>query len=244
MEKIYIRAQYLRIAHYLFYSLAVFSVTSALALYGMFADQAIGLFIFSLMYLNASMWLAYFFYKDYKIQLKDIKVVSRYAKPYLILSIAVFVMTEMFIFLVPEMGGLLFSMMFINFYYAFIIIIGAALYLVKPVRRLFDFQSAQALRKGKEIASRYSHLSEVISYKIGSNPFIDEVLDEIWSNRGYPVPHVQRLEVELCQEKISEIEGRIELANKWNWSRKIKEHLDREKKRYEKKIEETMKYND
>jgi hypothetical protein len=243
MEKIYVRARYLRIAHYLFFSLAVFSVTSAFALSGLFAGEVIGLFIFSLMYLNASLWLAYFFYKDYKIQLKDIRVVSRYAKPYVILSIAVFAMTELLIFLVPEMGGLIFSMMFINFYYAFIIIIGAGLYLVKPVRRLFDFQSAQALRKGKEIARKYSHLGDVINYKIGSNPFIDEVLDEIWSNKDYPVPHVQRLEVELCQDRISEIDGRIELAKKWNWSKKIKEHLEREKKRYEKKIDQTMKYN-
>ena len=79
----------------------------------------------------------------------------------------------------------------------------------------------------------------MINYKIGSNPFIDEVLDDIWSNKNYPVPHVQRLEVELCQDKISEIEGRMELAKKWNWSKKIREHLEREKKRYEKKIEQT-----
>jgi len=153
-------------------------------------------------------------------------------------------MTEAFILIIPGFEGLIFSIMFINFYYAFIIIIGAILYLFKPIRMLFDFQSIRSLRNGKTIAMKYSHFSEVVNYKIGSNPFVDEILGEICSNKTYPVPHVQRLEIELCQNKISEIEGRMELAKKWDWSVKLKNHLDREKKRYEKRIKNVLSYND
>lgn len=243
MERIYFRAQYLKTAHYLFYSLAVFSITSALALWSSFTEQSVGMLIFSVIYLNASIWLAYFFYKDYKIQLENVIVVTRYARPYIILSISVFAMTELLLFLVPETGGLIFSMMFINFYYAFLIIIGAVMYLVKPVRRLFEFQTAQSLKKGLEIASKYSHFSDIVNYRIGSSPFIDEVLGDIWNNKVYPVPHVQRLEIEVCQAKISDIESRLDLAKKWRWSQKIVDHLKKEKKRYEKRIEDVEKYN-
>jgi hypothetical protein len=243
MERFYIRAYYLKAAHYLFFSLAVFSLTFALSVWSTFLVESIALLIFTLIYINASLWIAYFFYKEYKIQVKNVIVVSRYAKPYIILGIVVFALTELLIIFFPEIDSLLFSMMFINFYYTFVIILGASLYLVKPIRMLFEYQSHRALTRGKQIASRFSHLSELTNYKIGTNPFVDEVLDDIWSNRTYPVPHVQRLEIELCQSKISEIEGRIELADKMNWSPELRKHLEREKRKYEKKIGIIMKYN-
>jgi hypothetical protein len=243
MERIYVRARYLKIAHYMFYSLAVFSITSAFALWSSFTEQSVGMIIFSVIYLNASIWLAYFFYKDYKIQLEKVIVVTRYARPYIILSISVFAMTELLLYLIPEMGGLIYSMMFINFYYAFIIIIGGFLYLIKPIRRLFEFQSARALRKGMEIASKYSHFSDVLNYQIGTSPFIDEVLEDIFNNKDFPVPHIQRLEIEVFQSKISDIESRLELAKKWKWSPKIVSHLVNQKDRYLKRIEDIEKYS-
>jgi len=243
MEKLYVRAQYLKIAHYFFYSMAVFSVTTAFALWETFLFESVGLLIFSIIYLNATLWLAYFFYSDYKLQLKDVRLITRYAKPYVILSITVFVMTELFVLIIPEISGLIFSILFINFYYAFIIIIGAAMYLIKPVRTIFNFQMTRALKNGKEIAMEHSSLEEVANYRIGTDPFMDDILEDIWNNRDFPVPNVQRLEIEACQKKINEIQGRMELAKKLNWSQNLTAHLEREKKRYEKKIEDTMNYN-
>jgi len=89
MDRIFVTAQYLKIAHYLFFSLAVFSVTSAFSLWNYFIEESIGFLIFSVIYLNATLWLAYFFYKDYKLELKNIMVITRYAKPYIILSLSV-----------------------------------------------------------------------------------------------------------------------------------------------------------
>ena len=155
----------------------------------------------------------------------------------MILSLFVFFGTQLLVAITPGMTGLIYSLMFINFYYAFVIMIGASLFLIKPVRRFFEFHRNLALKKGREIAIRHSNLKEVTRYRIGSNPFVDEVLDEIYSNRVYPVPYVQRLEIELCQNRISEIEARMELVKQLRQGSKIADALKKEKERYERRIE-------
>lgn len=244
MERIYLRAYYLKVVHYLFFSLSVFSLTSAIIFYDNFMRESVAFIIFCVIYANVSVFIAYYLFKNYKQQLESIQVIRRYAFPYIVLGLLVFAMTELLSLFIPRLGSLIISLLFINYYYVFIIIIGCLLVILKPVQKLFEFQSKFALTKAKEIAISFSSLSIINSYKIGTNPIIDEILDDIYSNRKYPTPHVQRLEMELIQAEIDYLQSRIVEAIKMKRPRRMIERIVKSKEAMEKKFSDIGNYSD
>jgi len=244
MEKFYVRIYYLKASHYFFYAMSIFSLMFAIFFWQESITHSIIMLVSFIVYVNMSLWIAYFFYKDYAEEVKDMAVLKIYSKPYIALSSVVIVLTLILMFLAPNFSGLLYSSLFINYYYVFIIITGFILYTIKPVRRFFEFQRVRALNKGKEIAAKYSHLTDVRHYKIGSSPFIDEMLDDVWVNREYPLPGVKKIEIEICQSRINEIDARIELAREEGRGPEIAKLLKSEKERYEDFLEQTSRYYD
>ncbi len=244
MERVYIRSYYLKAAHYFFYSMSVFSLTVTVSFWRSFMIKSLMFAFFCIIYANIGLWLAYFFYKDYEKEIKGMFVLRRYAPPYVILSIFVVFGAEMLIFTSPDLGNLIFSMLFINYYYVFIVAIGAALYMLKPVRRLFEFRTKRILRNAKSIVLKYSRLPDIKDYKPGTDPIIDEILDDVWGNKDYPVPHVQRLEIEVCRNRIEEIQAKIDVAETENRNKEVIRSLKRKKSRYEKLLEQISSYRD
>ncbi len=244
MEKIYVRSNYLKAAHYFFYSMAVFSLIFAITFWESFAIESVMFVVFFIIYITVSLIIAFFFYRDYKKQLEGIVLIKAYAIPYIALSFFIIFATELLSFVSPEFIELVYSALFINYYYVFVIIIGAVLYVLKPVRTLFKFRSRYVLRNAKKIALRYSRLADIKYYKEGTDPLIDDMLDDIWSHRYYPVPQIQKLEIRMCDDHIKTTTQKLKIENAEKKNPDIIERLKKEKERYEKLLEQIRSYRD
>ena len=66
-------------------------------------------------------------------------------------------------------------------------------------------------------------------------------LGDIYSNRKYPTPHVQRLEMELIQAEIDYLQSRIVEAIKMKRPRRMIERIVKSKEAMEKKFSEIAK---
>jgi len=238
MERIYVSGKFLKTAHYFFFAMSIFSLTSAVAFWDSFMKESVIFIAFCAIYSLASLYIAYLFYRDYRQELSSIMVVRGYMPPYMGMAIAVVLMTSLLAFLIPSAAGLIYSILFINYYYLFIIAIGAGLVALKPVRRLFEFQSKVALSGGLKIAREMSRLPDLKGYRTGTNRDVDDLLEEIWGSKKYPVPHIQRLEIEMCKMRIQELESRIAFSA----SQQQAGMLEREKKRYMKMLENIKDY--
>ncbi len=244
MDKIVVRMTYLKSAHYFFFAMAVFSLTAAIAFWEVFLAESTIFLFFCVIYANISFWLAYFFYKDYSEQVENLFVLRRYTWPYVLLSVLVVAMTEGMIVVTPSISGVIYSTLFINYYYLFIVGMGALSYAFKPVRRLFEFKSALAIGKGRDIVLKFSRLDLVREYKTGTDPYIDEMFENIANSKDYPTPHVQRLEIELCSKRLRETETKLELARSQGRNKRHLEMLEREKEEYEHLLEKVRSYRD
>jgi hypothetical protein len=242
MERVSVMRQYLKAAHYFFYSMVVLSLTSAIIFWDMFTRESVVFVIYCMLYANVSVWLAYFFYKDYRQELQGTEAVRRYIKPYAMLSVFVVLGAEALAIMAPDLGLLLVSLLFINFYYIFIVIIGLSLYLLKPVRRLFQFETGRTIKNGKKIAAGLSRMRDVRSYRPGTDPIMDEMFEDVWEHRDYPVSQVQRVEAEFINRRIRDVEHRIYLEERRESSPMIMKRLEGEKQKYEKMLEDVMGY--
>jgi len=118
----------------------------------------------------------------------------------------------------------------------------------KIVGKLFDVYSHFNLKMAQKIASKYSHVVDVMAYEIGTDHTTDEILDEVWSKRDYPLPQVKELETRLCEIQVIKISKTIEILemrkDRIKEEDKLLEGLKGEKSEYMKKIEDIQKFSD
>jgi hypothetical protein len=185
------------------------------------------------------MVITYSLFKDYYGQhVRGEDILNKYAYPFVILSVLVVILTELLIFLVPGTRNLIYSILFINFFYMFVVVISALFYTLEPIKRLFEFQTDHILEKAKNIAASHSKLSDVKKYTTGTNPLIDEILDDVWSRKDNPSPDVRRLEVEICVLRISDLGKAIKLAKMQLKGPAFIKKLEKQKKRFEDLLKE------
>lgn len=226
--------------------MSIFSLVAAINFWENFNLQSIMLAVSCFAYANISIWLAYFFYRDYKQEIES-SMIREYAFPYIFLSLYVLFMTELLMFIVPGFKSLVYSILFVNYYFLSAIAVGAVIYTVKPLRRLFDFYDIRVLEKAKRIAEKFSGLPEIGAYVPRTNPEIDAMLDEIWSHKEYPARQVRALEIGMCKNRIREIESKIntlETAMREDRGYEIMETLKSEREKYESLIKEIAEYQD
>jgi hypothetical protein len=159
-------------------------------------------------------YIAHRFYKIYKEAVSLIKVVRIYAPPYIILASWSLGMTIMFLYFSPFIIEFLYAFLFVNYYITFVLVIGFILSRFEFVGKLFDVYSLFTLKNALKIAKKYAYLVDVETYPVGSDQKIDEILENIWSCKKYPVMHVRRLEIALCEKKIDECRNLIESMQK------------------------------
>ncbi len=242
MDRILIRRAYLKTLHYIFFSLSVLSLTAAISFWESYTVQSVLLLIPFVAYTNSSIWLAYFFYKDYTDEVKNIFVLRFYALPYVLLGAISLLATEAIVLLSPLLSGLLYSFFLVNFYYTFVIMIGAGLYLFKPVRRFFEFQTRLFVSRGRELAMRFSRLKDIRRYEPGQDPVMDEMFEEIWSHKEYPTPYIQNLEIAVCENRIVEIDTELRMIKRAKGSPRAVESLMEKRKRYARLMEDIRNY--
>ncbi|RLI97761.1 MAG: hypothetical protein DRO99_02530 [Candidatus Aenigmatarchaeota archaeon] len=233
-DRFYIRLRYLKAVHYIFYTLGVFSLTVAITLWN---DYASGSFVFaclSAVHMSGSMLLAYFFYKDYTKELAASSILKSYGLPYFAISITTVLVTEALFIVIPGFSQMMYYMLFANYYYVFIMVIAATLYKVKPVHRLFRMQDRKALEDAKSIALKRSGMKEIGEYRVGTDPVVDQVLDDIHADRG-SAANIKKLELEVCLNKVREIGSWIREAKMRGESPYKIKQLEEKKREYDEK---------
>jgi len=205
MERIYIRVYYLKILHYFFFSLSILSLTIGIMFFDFMSFDSLVFFGLSYAYCISSLAIAYYFYKDYKETMEALRIIRLIAFPYIVISVftvgAVALMASIF----PFITELIYSFMFVNFYVIFVLVIGLAMSRFRMVSRFFETYSYIIMRKAKRIAEKYALITDVQQYRIGTNPEADQLLDDIWANRDYPLPYVREFEIALCEEHVRRI---------------------------------------
>ncbi len=232
MEKIYIRAYYMKILHYFFFSFAVFSVTGSMMFFESFSWESASFLFMGIFYCIASMIVAYYYYKNYKQALEPFRIIKAYFVPYMVLVIWTIGSMAVLVLFFPSIRSLIYSFMFIDYYIFFFIVIGFILSRFNVVSKLFDTYTAYNLNKAKKIAKQYAYAANVSYYTVGNNPEMDEMLDDILANKSYPLPHVRRFEIALCERQIIETNRLIERSP----DATTKETLEKIRDGYEEKI--------
>jgi hypothetical protein len=124
MEKIYLSANLLKTLHYTFFYFAVFSFTLGLFFIGFFPSESLSFLLLSIFYTISSFVSAYYFYKDYKIQIEMFKVIKLYLPNYMIITFLTIFSLLIMITITPSLFALIYSFVFINYYTFFITILG------------------------------------------------------------------------------------------------------------------------
>ncbi len=205
VDRIYIRILYLKSLHYFFFSLAVMSLTAGIMFFDLTTWESLNFFVLGYFYFAASLVIAYYFYKDYRETLEPIKVVRFYLLPYMVLVFFTIGFMVLFVLTAPSIIQLIQSFLFVDYYVFFLIAIGFLLSRFKLVSRLFEMYNVFVFRKAKKLAKKYAYLVNIDEYEIGSSPEIDEIFDEIWIHKNYPLPYIRKLEIAICERHIVKI---------------------------------------
>ncbi len=175
-------------------------------------------------------------------------MVKTYVLPYPLLTFWTFALTLFLVYAFPFLTELVFAFLFVNYYIVFFLLVGILIGKFRVVRRLFEFYSYFNINRAQKIASKYSRVVDVTEYEAGSDPKADEILDDIWHHRDYPLPHVKDLETRLCEIEITKINKSIEILEKRKERReeedKLLKRLKDDKEKYMKKIEEIHEFAD
>jgi len=238
MEGLYVSNSYLKTAHYFFYSMAVLYSLLAINVFGEFAGQSFIMFVSSLIYINASAWTAYFLYRDYKSDMTTVQLLREQLPPYILLVIYVAVAAETFMLLVPGSSAMIYSVLFVNYYYIIAFSMAVIFALLRPVRGLFQTRNQNILGMAKEKALEFSRLKGLAEYREGSNHSIDDALEDVLLHEDSPGPSIRRLETEICQQRINELKLRL---NEERQRASSMARLQSEKAEYEKILESLRK---
>ncbi|MFH1237112.1 MAG: hypothetical protein V1648_01765 [Candidatus Aenigmatarchaeota archaeon] len=240
MQKIYVSSSYLKTLHYLFFSFAVFSLTAGMIFFNFAVIESLTLLGLSAFYCVTSFFVAYYFYKDYREVIEPYRVIHLYLLPYLLLALWSIGTTVALVLVFPSLSALIYSFLFINYYMFFLVLIGIVLSRFSMVSRVFEMYNKYMLNKAKKLAKRYALFLEINDYDPGSDPRIDALLDDVWTHRSYPTPHVRKLEIGLCERHMADISRMIDKIrdNKEMKDKVVVEALQKMKDDYITKIRE------
>lgn len=205
MDRIYVSIYYLKTLHYLFFFFAVFSLTAGVMFSGFALLESLSFFGLSLFYCISSLFVAYRFYKDYREIIEPFRIIRVYFFPYISLVLLTLASVTFMIWIFPSIAPLIFSFLFINYYMFFVIITGFVVSRFRIISRLFEVYNLYILGRAKSIAIKYVLFTDVNEYEVGSNQSIDEILDDIWAHRNYPLPYIRMLEITICEKHIIDI---------------------------------------
>jgi len=246
MQRIYVSISYFKTFHYLFFSLAVFSLTAGIMLFDLAEFEALSFFGLSFFYCASSLLVAHYFYKNYRELAEPFRVIRIYLVPYIILLFWTFACTAFLIWIFPYVAGLVYSFLFINYYIFFVIIIGFVSSRFRVVSKFFEVYDLYMLRKAKGIAKQYALTTDAAKYEVGSDPKIDEMLDEIWTHRTYPIPFVRKFESAVCEKHVIGINRMLRnmTGQAKEKDKTVVESLEKMKEDYLRKIKEIAQKED
>ncbi|NIP40044.1 MAG: hypothetical protein GTN39_00840 [Candidatus Aenigmarchaeota archaeon] len=248
MQKVYIGIYYLKILHYFFFSLAVFSLTAGIILFESFAMESLILFSICGVYSLFSVYIAFSIYRAYKKLVEPIMVIRTYVLPYIVLAFLTFGMMLSLVFIFPYLTELVYAFLFVNYYIVFLLVGGVIISRFTVVKKTFEFYSNLGLMRAKRLASRYSRIVNVKEYDVGSDPEADELLDNIWKNKDYPTPFVRALETRICEIKINNFNRSMQVlesrTQRTREESKLIEVFRAEKQNYMNKIQEIRQLKD
>ncbi len=237
MERIYIRIWYLKGLHYFFFSLAVFSVTAGIMFFDFMTFESLNFFVLGYFYCLSSLLIAYYFYKDYKKTIEPLMVIKLYFLPYMALSLWTIGTMALLIWTLPQILSLMYSFLFVDYYIFFFIAIGFLLSRFRVVSKLFEMYNDFVLNNAMRIAKQHASFVDVNEYEIGSSPETDEILDDIWVHRDYPLPFIRKLELSICDKHVIDINKILSrMKNDLAAEKRVIKILEREKDYYLKKI--------
>jgi|GEM_PF-1275238 len=211
MERIYIGLYYLKILHYFFFSLAIFSLVSGVIFMESFTLESLNLLFLSSIYSSVSVYIAFSIYRAYKKLAEPIMVIRTYVFPYVLFAFLTLVMTLSIIFIFPYMTELVYAFLFVNYYIIFFIAGGIIMSRFSVAKKTFEFYSNLGLIRAKRFASRYSRVVDLKEYDVGTDTEADELLDNVWDHKDYPLPYVRALEIKVCEIKISNLGRSIQV---------------------------------
>ncbi len=246
MERIYVKIWYLKALHFFFFSFAVFSMTSGIMFFNFAAMESLSFFFLGSFYCISSLIIAYYYYRDYKETLEPMKVIRVYFVPYIVLVFWTILSVVFLVWTFPSLLLLIQSFLFVNYYVFFFIITGFVLSRFNVVSRLFDMYNALILMEAMAIAREYACFVDVGEYSIGSNPEMDEILDEIWVRREYPLLYVRKFEIAICEKHVIDINRMLNMMReKVSESDKgVMESIEKIKDDYLRKIKEIKQKTD
>ncbi len=243
MERFYIRLYYLKILHYLFFSFAVLSMSLAVILSGIYVFSSNSMIFLSLVYVSSSLYVARMFMKHYKENIDLKKELSEMTIKYFLISVYIIGMVIVLMNAFPFAVDVVYSFIYVNYYLFFVLLIGFLLGRFKVISMLFEVYSDVVLRRGKSIALEYSRIEEVHKYEIGSDIVIDKILEEIWSNREYPLDYVRDLEKQILRAKMEQIDESIAAFSAKNMTGLV-DQLEKERKKTEDKYKKVLEKKD
>lgn len=96
------------------------------------------------------------------------------------------------------------------------------------------------LHEAKKIVKNYALTPYVYSYKIGSDPKLDAILEEVIKHKEYPIPYVRKFEKNVYEKRVSEINRILEKISRSSetMEQSIKATLEKMKETYLQKIKE------
>lgn len=239
MKRIYIKASYLKILHYFFFYLAVFSFTAGMMFSAFFQAESISFLVMGAFYFFACVIVAFYYYRDYTVLVEPNKVVRFYLSPYLVIAVFTVVSITFMVWIVPSLIDLINSFLFVDYYIFFVIIIGYAFSRFRMIYRFFRVYNRMVLKNAKGIADEHSGFIDAREYVVGSSVEIDEILDEILAHSDYPLPYVRKFEIAICERHINNLSRLIEKIKQGRVresDRKIIENFEKSKRGYMEKI--------
>jgi len=248
MERIYLGIYYLKILHYFFFSLAIFTLTAGIIFFESFTLESLILFFICSIYSGFSVYIAHSIYRAYKILVEPVMVIRTYMLPYIVLTFLTFGMTISFALIFPYLTELVYAFLFVNYYIVFLLVGGIIISRFRIVKKTFEFYGNLSLMRAKRIASKYSRVVNAKEYDVGTDPEADELLDNIRKNKDYPLPYVKALETRICEIKIQNLTKSIQIletrTERTPEERKLVEVFKTEKQNYVKKIQEIAQLKD
>jgi hypothetical protein len=247
-ERIYLGIYYLKILHYFFFSLAVFTLTSGIFFWELFTIESINFFVICAVYSLFSLYIAHSMYRSYTELAEPLMVIRSYVLPYPLLSFWTCVLTFFLVYVSPRLTELIYAFLFVNYYIVFFLLIGLFVSRLSFVGKLFEVYDNLSLRRAMGLASSYSHIAEVEAYRIGSDPRADEMLDDIWKHRDYPLPYVKELETRLCEMRMYKVDKSIKalerIPERTRTEEELLKRLKTERSEYLRKMEKVREFGD
>lgn len=223
MERFYIRLYYLKILHYFFFSLGVFSLSLSAIFYNVLLLGSQTLVLLSLFYCAASLYIASKFMGRFKKLAKPYIQLTKIGFPYVFLTFYTIGMMFSFIYFFPWVLRLIYSMLFVNYYIFFVLVIGFILSRFEVIGKFFDVYSSVTLRMAINIVIQYAIIPNAKKYESGLDIRTDEALENVWVHRKYPLPYVREFEKSMILRRMREIDELIPFYEK----NKMETHVEK-----------------